>query len=122
MDGFSSGFSSGDSDSPDVQATPFVINRPEGRDKQKKKNRGTPYSSSESWEKNMANMVDNSNTHTRLALAREERGIQREAREKNTHDMMVMNKDLSQMSPQSRAWYQSKKDNIVASYQNDLDM
>ncbi|CAL1380563.1 unnamed protein product [Linum trigynum] len=58
MGGSSSGMPSSESDSPDIQAPPFVINRPEGRDKQKKKNRGTPYSSSEAWDKSMATLVE----------------------------------------------------------------
>ncbi|CAL1405854.1 unnamed protein product [Linum trigynum] len=123
MGGSSLGLPSGESDSRDVQAIPFVINRLEVREKQEKKKRGTPYSSSESWDENMANLVYYSNTHMRLALAREEREVEREAkdrarelREKNRHEMMVMNNDLSQMSPRSWAWYQRQKDDIMASY------
>ncbi|CAL1387596.1 unnamed protein product [Linum trigynum] len=126
----SSTMPSGESDSHDAHGSPAVLTRPEGRDKQKKNKRGTPYSSNEAWEKNKANLVENSDTHARLALAREERGVAREARDKardvrdkareardkNIHDMKIMNMDLSQFSPRTRGWYQMQKDEILASY------
>ncbi|CAN0841049.1 hypothetical protein LINGRAHAP2_LOCUS3065 [Linum grandiflorum] len=111
---------SGQHDSPDIEpsASPFVINRPDGRDKKKKKKRGTPDSRDacmEAWQKAMSEMVTNSNTHTRSALDRDEREKAREAREKRKEDERYLNMDLSQYDPQTRAWYQAQKDAILNS-------
>ncbi|CAN0905750.1 hypothetical protein LINGRAHAP2_LOCUS23850 [Linum grandiflorum] len=107
-----------DSSGVEPSASPFVINRPDGRDKQKRKKRGTPDGRDacmEAWQKTMSDMVTNSNTHTRLALAREEREKAREARAKRKEDERYLNMDLSQYDPQTRAWYEAQKDAILTS-------
>ncbi|CAL1405417.1 unnamed protein product [Linum trigynum] len=100
MDGFSSSMPSG------VQASghPYVIRRPEGRDKQKKNKRGGADGNStmEAFQKIMEDMATSNARHDAIAelreareKAREEREKAKEAREKIMHEEKIMNMDLS---------------------------
>ncbi|CAN1141660.1 hypothetical protein LINPERHAP2_LOCUS12625 [Linum perenne] len=97
----------------------FRLNRPEGRDKQKKKKKTTTDPSDAAWERRLDDLVANSKEHTKLAREREDREKAREARDKRKQDMDIMMMDISQVSPRSRPWFQVQKDAILASYYAD---
>ncbi|CAN1126665.1 hypothetical protein LINPERHAP2_LOCUS3558 [Linum perenne] len=108
---------SGESEASNVPSneSQFHLNRPEGRDKQKRKKKETVYPSDAAWERRLDELVANSQEHTRLARERDEREKARDARDKRKNDMGIMMMDISQVSPRSPPWFQAQKDAILAS-------